>query len=121
MVAMTFLSVEPLLKDIGCVNLAGIDWVIVGGESGVGARPLRPEWVLSIQKQCRRDGIPFFFKQWGGVQKSRAGRELNGRTFDEHPPINCCQVPGSAIRKALAAPFLDSWPASATDGTRRPA
>jgi protein gp37 len=83
--AMKFLSIEPLLEDLGPFDLTGIDWVIVGGESGPGARPLKEEWVTSIQKQCRAARVPFFFKQWGGVQKSRAGRELQGRTWDEFP------------------------------------
>src|SRR5256885_1042977 len=78
-----FLSCEPLLEDLGEFDVRGIDWVIVGGESGAGARPMEREWVLRIRKQCNRAGIPFFFKQWGGVQKSRFGRELDGRTYDE--------------------------------------
>src|SRR5262245_8210151 len=68
-----FLSVEPLLEDLGEVNLEGIEWVIVGGESGPGARPMREEWVLSLRDQCERAGVTFFFKQWGGVRKSAAG------------------------------------------------
>ena len=84
-VAMRFLSVEPLLEDLGTVDLSGIHWVIVGGESGHGARPLHKDWVLSIRNQCRKAGVPFFFKQWGGVQKSRAGRKLEGRTYDQMP------------------------------------
>lgn len=83
--AMKFLSIEPLLEDLGTFDLTGIDWVIVGGESGPGARPLEEAWVVSIQKQCRAAKVPFFFKQWGGVQKSRHGRELNGRTYNEFP------------------------------------
>jgi protein gp37 len=80
-----FLSVEPLLEDLGRVDLEGIDWVIVGGESGRGARPMKPEWATSIRDQCRAAGVPFFFKQWGGVWKKRAGRILEGRTWDEMP------------------------------------
>jgi len=80
-----FLSVEPLLEDLGVINLDSIDWVIVGGESGFGARPMKREWVISIRKQCRKYGIPFFFKQWGGVHKAAAGRKLDGRTYDEMP------------------------------------
>lgn len=83
--AVRFLSVEPLLEDLGPLDLSGIHWVIVGGESGPGARPMKAEWVQSIQRQCRAQRVPFFFKQWGGVQKSRAGRELAGRTWDEFP------------------------------------
>jgi protein gp37 len=85
-VAVRFLSIEPLLEDLGSLDLAGIDWVIVGGESGPGARPMQPGWVRSIRSHCRRDGVPFFFKQWGGPRKSVAGRELDGRTYDEMPP-----------------------------------
>jgi protein gp37 len=80
-----FLSVEPLLEDLGSLNLSGIHWVIVGGESGPGARPLRKEWVLSVKNQCWKARVPFFFKQWGGVQKSKFGRELNGKTYDQMP------------------------------------
>ena len=80
-----FLSIEPLLEDLGKLNLGSIDWVIVGGESGPGARAMREEWVLSILGQCRGQGVPFFFKQWGGARKHRTGRILNGRTYDELP------------------------------------
>ncbi len=80
-----FLSVEPLLEDIGRVDLRGIDWMIVGGESGAGARPMKKEWVLPLRDQCKRNGVPFFFKQWGGVRKKKAGRLLEGRTYDEFP------------------------------------
>jgi protein gp37 len=80
-----FLSVEPLLGPIPNLNLDGIHWVIVGGESGPGARPMREEWVLEIRDQCVRSSVPFFFKQWGGVNKKRTGRELRGGTWDELP------------------------------------
>lgn len=87
-----FLSVEPLLEDIGDINLENIHWVIVGGESGKNARPMKEEWVESIRKQCEAAGVAFFFKQWGGWGvdgKKRAkkynGRELNGRTWDNMP------------------------------------
>lgn len=83
-----FLSIEPLLEDLGTLDLSGIHWVIVGGESGFGARPMKREWAISIRKQCRQFRIPFFFKQWGGVRKSRAGRLLDGRTYDEMPVVN---------------------------------
>jgi protein gp37 len=83
--AVRFLSIEPLLEDLGLLDLSGIDWVIVGGESGHGARPMRKEWVVSIQRQCSRNDVAFFFKQWGGVQKSKNGRSLNGKTYDEMP------------------------------------
>jgi protein gp37 len=83
--AVRFLSVEPLLEDVGRLNLTGISWVIVGGESGPGARPMKREWVVSVRDQCRRAKVPFFFKQWGGVRKSSTGRKLDGRTYDEFP------------------------------------
>jgi protein gp37 len=83
--AVRFLSVEPLLEDLGPLRLDGIHWVIVGGESGPGAQPMKEEWVLHIRDRCRDAGVPFFFKQWGGVRKSRTGRELAGRTYDEFP------------------------------------
>lgn len=83
--AVRILSVEPLLEDLGDFNLDGIHWVIAGGESGHGARPMRKEWVANVRDRCRAAGVPFFFKQWGGVQKSRHGRELDGRTYDEIP------------------------------------
>ena len=80
-----FLSIEPLLEDLGSLNLSGIHWVIVGGESGFGARPMKREWVISVRHQCRKQDVPFFFKQWGGVRKSKNGRKLEGRTYDEMP------------------------------------
>jgi protein gp37 len=83
--AVRFLSVEPLLEDIGKIELNGIAWVIVGGESGPGARPLEKEWVVSLRDQCKRGGVAFFFKQWGGVRKKVAGRRLDGKTYDEFP------------------------------------
>lgn len=84
-VKVAFLSIEPLLEDIGTFDLTGIHWVIVGGESGPRARPIRESWVRSIRKQCREARVPFFFKQWGGVRKSTTGRMLDGRTYDEFP------------------------------------
>jgi protein gp37 len=83
--AVRFLSVEPLLEDLGEIDLEGIHWVIVGGESGAGARPMAKEWVMSIRDQCARAGVPFFFKQWGGVRKSKAGRELEGQFHNGVP------------------------------------
>ena len=80
-----FLSLEPLLGPLNGLDLECIDWVIVGGESGPGARPLDPEWVVNIRDQCQRVRVPFFFKQWGGVWKKRTGRSLDGRTWDEMP------------------------------------
>lgn len=80
-----FLSLEPLLGPLSHLNLARIDWVIVGGESGPGARPIKKEWVTEIRDQCLSSNVPFFFKQWGGVNKKKAGRELQGRTWDQLP------------------------------------
>lgn len=80
-----FLSVEPLIGAIEELPLEGIHWVIVGGESGPGARPMKREWVETIYRQCRRAEVPFFFKQWGGTRKDLTGRELHGRTYDEMP------------------------------------
>jgi len=83
--AIKFLSLEPLLGPLPDLDLEGIHWVIVGGESGPGARPMDPAWVTEIRDQCVDAGVPFFFKQWGGVRKKRTGRELEGRTWDEMP------------------------------------
>lgn len=83
-----FLSLEPLLGPLPSLNLTNIDWVIAGGESGPGARPMKPEWVAEIRDQCIEHKVSFFFKQWGGVQKSKAGRELDGRTWDEMPSFH---------------------------------
>jgi protein gp37 len=104
-----FLSVEPLLEDLGRLDLGGIHWVIVGGESGPGARPMKKEWVLSIRDQCRRARVPFFFKQWGGVRKSVLGRRLDGRTYDEFPSRMYHPVPAAQdcllLAQNLEAPF----------------
>jgi protein gp37 len=83
--SVKFLSVEPLLEDLGELDLAGIDWLIAGGESGRGARPMGEMWVQKLLAQCREQKVRFFFKQWGGVQKKAAGRMLNNRTYDELP------------------------------------
>lgn len=80
-----FLSLEPLLSALPELNLSGIDWVIVGGESGTGARPMEKSWLLDIRDQCTAAGVPFFFKQWGGVNKKKAGRELEGKFYNEIP------------------------------------
>jgi protein gp37 len=96
--AVRFLSIEPLLEDLGELDLRGIDWVIVGGESGPGARPMQASWVRSIRSQCRASNVPFFFKQWGGVQKSRSGRELDGRLYDEFPDTCRLVVPTRSER-----------------------
>ena len=85
--AVKFLSLEPLLGALPGLDLDGIDWVIVGGESGRRPRPMKAEWVKNIRRQCRRADVPFFFKQWGGTNKKEAGRLLEGRTWDEMPTI----------------------------------
>ena len=80
-----FLSLEPLLGPLPNLDLDGIDWVIVGGESGPGARPIEEQWVFDIRDKCQAAGVPFFFKQWGGIRKKQRGRMLQGRTWDEMP------------------------------------
>jgi protein gp37 len=91
-----FLSLEPLLGPLAELNLRGIDWVIVGGESGPRARAIDPAWVTDIRDQCRDAGVAFFFKQWGGKNKKKAGRILEGRTWDEMPKVR--PTPGMAAR-----------------------
>jgi protein gp37 len=85
---MKFISFEPLLGSITDLILQGIDWVIVGGESGPNARPIEQNWVTEIRDKCKDDAIPFFFKQWGGIRKKKSGRLLEGRTWDEIPRIS---------------------------------
>lgn len=112
---LRFLSVEPLLEDLGAINLSGIDWVIVGGESGPGARPMRREWVETIREHCRAANAFFFFKQWGGVQKGKHGRTLNGRTYDDMPPQTATSVPSRTDRQELARSLAlrtDGWTAA---------
>ena len=104
--AVRMLSVEPLLEDLGTINLDGIHWVIAGGESGPGARPMRKEWLLSLRDQCERAGVPFFFKQWGGTRKGKTGRMLEGRTYDEKPPRVVRPAPDDERRKAMLAEEL---------------
>jgi len=103
-----FLSIEPLLEDLGRINLTGISWVIVGGESGPGARPMKKEWVISIREQCKEYRVPFFFKQWGGVRKTKHGRLLDGRTYDEYPHRTPTPVPDRARCVAAAESFLEA-------------
>lgn len=83
--AIRFLSVEPLLGPVPDLPIRNMHWVIVGGESGPGARPMKPKWVREIRDRCVRQGVPFFFKQWGGTNKKRTGRDLDGRTWDQMP------------------------------------
>lgn len=99
---MRFLSIEPLLESLGRINLEGIDWVIVGGESGFRARLMEKSWVLSIRDQCRMAGVPFFFKQWGGCRKGEAGRDLDGVTYDELPArVHCSTLPITERRNLI--------------------
>jgi protein gp37 len=91
--AVRFLSIEPLLEDLGHFDISGINWAIVGGESGKGARPMEKQWVDNILKICRAKAVAFFFKQWGGVHKSKAGRLLNGKTHDAMPERTIAQIP----------------------------
>ena len=119
-----FLSIEPLLENLGKVNLNRINWVIVGGESGPRARPMEKEWVISLRDQCRRARVPFFFKQWGGVRKSAAGRELDGRTYDEMPERVCCSVLDAeqcvALAQKIEAVFTIDLPSISSLASSRP-
>jgi protein gp37 len=94
------LSVEPLLEDIGALDLSEIDWVIVGGESGPGARAMAPSWVRNVRDQCKDSRVPFFFKQWGGVRKGEAGRRLDGRFYSEFPVRPKVALPDETTRAA---------------------
>jgi protein gp37 len=100
--ALRFLSIEPLLEDLGDFNMSGIDWAIVGGESGHGARKMEPAWVERILRLCEEQGVNFFFKQWGGVQKSKTGRSLNGRTYDDMPERVVAPMPDRKTRMIKA-------------------
>ena len=101
--SVRFLSIEPLLEDPGLLDLTGLGWVILGGESGPGARPMEESWALSLRDQCARARVPFFFKQWGGVQKSKRGRELAGKTHDAMPAIPAPSEPLEADRLSRLA------------------
>jgi protein gp37 len=107
--AVRFLSIEPLLEDLGQINLKGISWVIVGGESGPGARPMKPEWVHNIRRQCSKAGVPFFFKQWGGVRKAENGRKLDGKTYSEFPPRSSTETPTLEDRRNTLKTFETAW------------
>jgi protein gp37 len=102
---LRMLSVEPLLEDLGPFDLSRIGWVIAGGESGPGARPLDPEWIRAIRDRCQEAEVPFFFKQWGGTRKGKTGRTLDGRTHDDVPPRTPAIIPDAPTRKGLAARF----------------
>lgn len=107
-----FLSIEPLLEDLGTVDLAGIDWVIVGGESGPYCRPIKEEWVRCLRDQCRDANIPFFFKQWGGRFPKENGRELDGKTYNEYPRHLhlSTMAPCKAERQQLIEKVLSWYP-----------
>ncbi len=92
-----FISFEPLLKSLGEIDLTAIDWVIVGGESGPGARPMEESWVVEIREQCLAAGVPFFFKQWGGANKKKAGRLLNGRKWEDLPATVIASRPAASF------------------------
>lgn len=100
-----FLSIEPLLEDLGHFNIAGIHWAIVGGESGHGARPMHQGWVENILALCRQEKVAFFFKQWGGVHKSTTGRILHGRTYDEMPERVVADIPEKKTRAQMARTY----------------
>ncbi|ENY80429.1 phage Gp37Gp68 [Sphingopyxis sp. MC1] len=85
--SVRFLSIEPLIAPVGRMDLSGIHWVIVGGESGPGARPMNPEWVRAVRRQCEEQDVAFFFKQWGGIRPKTGGRELDGREWNEMPSL----------------------------------
>src|SRR5712692_2028096 len=107
-----FLSIEPLLEGLGRLDLRKIHWVIVGGESGAGARPMKREWVTAIRYQCEEACVPFFFKQWGGFPKGRYGRELEGQTYDALPPQRVAALPDDDQRRKLlgrAEEIRDTW------------
>jgi len=112
-VNLRFLSIEPLLEDIGLLSLDGIDWVIVGGESGHGARAMKESWVRSILEQCQAKGVRFFFKQWGGVKKKENGRMLLGKTWDDMPARSAIPIP-DAIHRRLVQEEFDSMAAQFT-------
>jgi protein gp37 len=109
-----FLSIEPLLEDLGEINLDGIHWVIVGGESGAGARPMQKAWVESLHEQCERAKVHFFFKQWGGVRKSEAGRQLDGKTYDGLPARVSLPVLENHRRQAAVAEIEALYQPAAT-------
>jgi protein gp37 len=104
-----FLCSETLLEDLEELDLTGISWAIVGGESGPGARPMRQEWVISVRDQCRKYHVPFFFKRWGGVRKAKNGRLVEDRTYDEYPERIASAVPDRANGAAFAQDILNSF------------
>jgi protein gp37 len=106
--SVRFLSIEPLLEDLGAFNLSGISWAIVGGESGPGARPMLEKWVVSVRDQCHESHVSFFFKQWGGVRKAKYGRLLEGRTYDQYPKRAVSPIPERENCIAYAREAMDS-------------
>jgi protein gp37 len=112
-----FLSIEPLLENLGNLDLSGVSWAIVGGESGPGARPMREEWVVSIRDQCRESRVPFFFKQWGGVRKKKHGRQLQGQTHDDYPVRVVSPIPERASCIEHAKEILHSFKQALATGT----
>ena len=105
--SVRFLSIEPLLEDIGELDLTGIHWVIVGGESGPGARKMEAAWVAGILRQCQEQHVPFFFKQWGGVRKKFSGRRFNDRTYDEFPTRLPPSIPTTCVRRKIRSELMD--------------
>jgi protein gp37 len=110
--SVRFLSVEPLLEDLGEVNLTGIHWMIVGGESGHGARPMNADWVRSLRDQCGKAGVSFFFKQWGGVRKKAAGRTLDDRTHNDQPGVREADMPTRRVRLVMVGEYETCLPQS---------
>ena len=114
-----FLSIEPLLEDLGSFDLSNISWAIVGGESGPGARAMQKDWVISVRNKCRDYHVPFFFKQWGGVRKKRNGRLLDGRTYDEYPQRVISPIPERESCLKFARDVLKSFRRTATNSPDR--
>jgi protein gp37 len=100
--AIKFLSLEPLLGPLPALNLSGVDWAIVGGESGPGARLIEEDWVMNIHDQCQAAGVAFFFKQWGGVNKKKTGRLLSGRKFDAMPALRALPPASSLVQVEMS-------------------
>ena len=119
-VAVRFLSVEPLLERLGVLPLAGIHWAIVGGESGPAARPMNADWVREIRDQCVTAHVPFFFKQWGGRNKKVAGRELDGRTWDEMPAQSRITIPSRRDRCLIIKNLQAGWEPNEGELTTNP-
>jgi protein gp37 len=106
--SIRFLSLEPLLASMPSVPLEGFSWVVVGGESGPGCRPMKPEWVREIREQCRKAEVAFFFKQWGGARKDIAGRVLDGKTWNAMPKLQNERKPRTATTLSELVP-LSGW------------